>query len=351
MGTTIGKSEGNRQPRQRDGRSWLAKLLGESFRGGPPITSVEMIPERRKAIDLSSINTGLPELAEMRTDVLLRERDGHRLTAEIYVPKGDGPFPTVVFFHGGAWCVWKPADVRRIATRVAAAGHVVVNVDYGLAPEHRYPWAVEDAVYATRWAARNAPSFGGDGGPVALAGDSAGATLSCGVISFLDGVRGTSDLDEGDLAGEAVDISAALLLYGVYDFAARMHERDTTPGTNEIMFNLAYLGTVFTPRHRDPLVSPIYAPDLDRYPPVYLSCGTDDALLPQSLAMTRAFAEAGASTTLSVVPDVDHEFLMLDPTRPDVAAEWRRSLTWLASHTGARHVEDALEGMQPRAMA
>jgi acetyl esterase len=333
-----------RGPRIRDDRTWLAKLLGESFKGGPPITNVEMIPERRKAIDLSAINTDLPKLAHLQTDVLIREREGHRLTAEIYVPNGDGPFPVVVFFHGGAWCVWKPSDVRRTATRVAAAGHVVVNVDYGLAPEHKYPWAVEDAVYATRWASCHAERIGGDGGAIALAGDSAGATLSCGVISFLNGVRGFTDFDEGELADIMPEISAALLLYGVYDFPARMHERDTTPGTNEIMFNLAYLGTVFTRLHRDPLVSPIYAPDLDRYPPVYLSSGADDALLPQSLAMTRAFAEAGTHTTLSVVPDVDHEFLMLDPRLPVVAAEWERSLTWLASHTGARHVEEALAG-------
>jgi hypothetical protein len=46
--------------------------------------------------------------------------------------------------------------------------------------------------------------------------------------------------------------------YGVYDFRGRMHERDITPGTNDIMFNLAYFGTVFTRLHRDPLVSPIY---------------------------------------------------------------------------------------------
>jgi acetyl esterase len=341
MGTTMTPQS---TARARDGRTWLAKLLGESFKGGPPITNVEMIPERRKAIDLATINTNLPTLANLHTDVVLRERDGHRLTAEVYVPEGTGPFPVVVFFHGGAWCVWKPADVRRTATRIAAAGHVVVNVDYALAPEHKYPWAVEDAVYATRWASVHAGRFGGDGGRLALAGDSAGATLSCGVISFLHGVRGFTDFDEGDLGGMTPEISSALLLYGVYDFPARMHERDTTPGTNEIMFNLAYLGTVFTRLHRDPLVSPIYAPDLDRFPPVYLSSGADDALLPQSLAMTGAFAAAGTPTSLSVVPDVDHEFLMLDPRQPAVAAEWERSLTWLASHTGARYVEEALAG-------
>jgi acetyl esterase len=300
-----------------------------------------MIPERRKAIDLSSINTDLPELAAMHTDVVLRERDGLALTAEIYVPLGDGPFPAMLFMHGGAWCVWGPADVRRTATRLAAAGHVVVNLAYGLAPEHPYPWAVEDALYGARWTALNAGNYGADSGAISIGGDSAGATLACGVISYLSGLPG-AELDEGDLAGVEVDFSAALLLYGVYDFPARMHERDTTPGTNEVMFNLAYLGTLFTRRHRDPLVSPIYAPNLDRFPPVYLNSGAEDGLLPQSLAMTRVFADAGVSTTLSVVPDVDHEFLQLDPSTPVVAQEWHRVLAWLAERTGARYVAPAL---------
>jgi acetyl esterase len=300
-----------------------------------------MIPERRKAIDLSSINTDLPELASIHTGVVVRERGDVALSAEIYVPHGVGPFPAMMFMHGGAWCVWGPADVRRTATRLAAAGHVVVNLDYGLAPEHPYPWAVEDAVYGARWTATHAADYGADGGAISIGGDSAGATLACGAISYLAGLP-SAQLDEGDLAGIEVEFSAALLLYGVYDFPARMHERDTTPGTNEVMFNLAYLGTLFTSKHRDPLVSPIYAPNLDCFPPVYLNSGAEDGLLPQSLAMTRVFAESGVSTTLSVVADVDHEFLQLDPTMPVVAEEWRRVLTWLADRTGASHVSAAV---------
>lgn len=324
--------------------SWIAKLLGDAFKPGTPITDVESIPARREAIDLSSINVDLPELAEMHEDVLLWERDGRRLTAEIYVPKGEGPFPTVAFFHGGAWCVWSPADVRRTATRIAAAGHLVVSVDYGLAPECKFPIAVEDALYGARWAALNGPRYGGDGGPIALAGDSAGATLSCGVISYLDGLPGR-ELDEGDLAGQKVDFSAALLLYGVYDFGSKMLERDTTPGTTEIMFNLAYLGTQFLKHHSDPLVSPMLAPNLAAFPPVYLNAGAEDALLPQTLKMTQVFADAGVSTTLSVVAGVDHEFLQLDPKLPVVGAEWHRLLHWLAEHTGAKDVDAALDGL------
>src|SRR5579862_1860359 len=127
--------------------SWLKKLLGDAFQGGPPITSIEMIPARRAALRLDALNRELPDLSEIVEGVVLRERRDDALTAEILVPRGPGPFPTVVYMHGGAWCVWNARDVRRIAAQIATRGYLVVNVDYGLAPEHPYPCAVEDTIY------------------------------------------------------------------------------------------------------------------------------------------------------------------------------------------------------------
>ena len=248
------------------------------------------------------------------------------------MPPGPGPFPSVVYMHGGAWCVWNARDVRRIAAQIAARGYLVVNVDYGLAPEHPYPCAVEDTIYAVRWAAENVERWDGRRDRLVVGGDSCGATLACAAIAYLEGCE--ADIDEGDLGGVEVTFAAALLLYGVYDFRARLGLRDTTPGTMELMHNLAYLGTHFLSKHLDPLVSPFYAPNLDRFPPVYLTCGSDDALLPDSLYMTRRFAECAVPTTLSVVDGRDHEFLMLDPSLADVSAEWQRMLDWLDLHAG-----------------
>lgn len=315
--------------------SWLKKLLGDAFQGGPPITSVEMIPARRAALSLESLNQDLPELAQLVENVELRERRDGVLSAEVYVPKGPGPFPTMLYMHGGAWCVWSARDVRRIAAHIAARGYLVVNLDYGLAPEHPYPCAVEDAIYAARWATVNAERWGGDGSSVSIGGDSCGATLACAAIAYLAGHE--ADIDEGDLAGVSVSFGAALLLYGVYDFRARLGLRDTTPGTMEIMHNLAYLGTHFLSKHVDPLVSPWYAPNLDRFPPVYITCGAEDALLPDSLAMAGRFADADVSTTVSVVAGRDHEYLLLDPTLPDLAEEWDRMLGWLERHHAIAH--------------
>jgi acetyl esterase len=99
------------------------------------------------------------------------------------------------------------------------------------------------------------------------------------------------------------------------------------------MSNLAYLGSHFLSKHEDPMVSPIRAPNLDSFPPVYLNCGSEDALLPDTLEMTARFGEVGVSTTASIVDGVDHEFLLMDSELPHIAGEWQRMLGWLGEKT------------------
>lgn len=107
------------------------------------------------------------------------------LKARIYRPNGRGPFPTVTFFHGGGWVVGD-LDTHDNMCRGLCRGSqsVVVSVDYRLAPEHRFPAAVEDAVEAAKWVAANALELGGSD-VVALAGDSAGGNLAAVVAQEL----------------------------------------------------------------------------------------------------------------------------------------------------------------------
>jgi acetyl esterase len=321
-------------------KTWIELVLGRPPEQGPPIVSVEMIPERRKFFDLGELNrSDLPDLARFEERVLLRERGDTALTAEIYVPHGEGPFPVLLYMHGGAWCVWEASFFRRQGMRIAERGYVVVNLEHGLAPEHPFPWAVEDTVYAARWITRNIEEYGGDPERLAIGGDSSGGNLAGAAITFLQGYRGF-ELDEGDLAGVGVELRAALLLYGVFDFRRRMSEPNSSPGTTEIMANLAYLGPHYLAKHEIPLVSPALAPNLDRFPPTYLCCGAWDSVLPQSLHMAGALAKAGVPVTASVVPGADHEFLQLpEELQPGVNAEWDRIFGWLERELAGRRSE------------
>jgi acetyl esterase len=292
-----------------------------------------MIPARRAAITLDRLNVDLPELAAIHEDVELRERAGSVLTAEVLVPNGDGPFPVVLYMHGGAYCVWSARDIRRITTNIAAAGYVVVSPNYGLAPEHPFPCAVHDTIYAARWAVVNAKRYGGDASRIAIGGDSCGAALSGSTIAYLNGY--SADVDEGELAGVDVTFFAALFHCGSFNLRARMSERETTPGTTEIMTTLSYLGTRFLAKQIDPMASPYFAPNLATFPPCYLNCGADDAVLPQTFSMAQQLIDAGVDTTVSIISAFDHEFLLLHPTPSAVHAERQRMLAWLSEQAAS----------------
>ncbi|HMN82653.1 MAG TPA: alpha/beta hydrolase [Burkholderiaceae bacterium] len=101
------------------------------------------------------------------------------LPARLYVPDGNGPFPMIVYFHGGGWVI-ADKDVYDGGARGLAkeAQALVVSVDYRQAPEHKFPAAWDDALAAYRWAIDHAAEYGGDSLRIALAGESAGGNLA-----------------------------------------------------------------------------------------------------------------------------------------------------------------------------
>lgn len=105
--------------------------------------------------------------------------EGGDIAVRIYIPEGDGPFPVLVYFHGGGWvlsnCDTHDPLCRKLANRATC---IIVSVDYRLAPEHKFPAAVEDAYAATCWVAENAKTLNGDPARIAVGGDSAGGNLA-----------------------------------------------------------------------------------------------------------------------------------------------------------------------------
>jgi acetyl esterase len=105
---------------------------------------------------------------------------GGSLPVRIYTPKsGAGPWPVVVYYHGGGWVIANKEVYdggARALSKMANA--VVVSVDYRQGPEHKFPAAHDDAIATYRWALENAASIKGDPKRVALAGESAGGGLA-----------------------------------------------------------------------------------------------------------------------------------------------------------------------------
>ena len=148
-----------------------------------PLPEVPIAERRRFWDDARDLfNAGAPD-RPLERGVLLREKHGRRLTADIYPADGPGPHPVVLYLHGGSWIVWDPTAYHKLSCRFAEAGFLCINLDYALAPEHRFPAALDDCLYAARWAREHAADYGGDPDHLAVAGDSAGGNLAAAVIA------------------------------------------------------------------------------------------------------------------------------------------------------------------------
>lgn len=145
-------------------------------------------PQARSRPSVEARRQSLAKLMQFaRTDVPdVTTRDGvlpgraSELPYRLYTPAdADEPAPGFVFFHGGGLVAGGIATHDRIAAALAhATGCRLVSVDYRLAPEHRFPAAIDDAIAATEWVAREAASLGIDADRLVVGGDSAGATLA-----------------------------------------------------------------------------------------------------------------------------------------------------------------------------
>ena len=129
------------------------------------------------------------------------------LSADIYRPKGKGPFPAVLVVHGGGWEGRTPADMEGISERLASSGFVAVNIGYRFAPQYHFPAQLHDLQQAMHWIKRNAESYGIDDNRVSALGYSAGAHL----VSLLGLVAGTDnklDQPHGGAATKPVAVVA-----------------------------------------------------------------------------------------------------------------------------------------------
>ncbi|MFI5257535.1 MAG: alpha/beta hydrolase [Gemmatimonadales bacterium] len=156
--------------------------------GGKPIETLTAVEARRQPTPADAVQHLLVEQgmsAEPPPGVTLSHIEipgaaGSSMATNVYTPPGaGGPFPVVVYFHGGGWVI-ADKDVYDGGARALAtlANAVVVSPNYRVAPENKFPAAHDDAIAAYEWAIDHAASIGGDPARLALAGESAGGNLA-----------------------------------------------------------------------------------------------------------------------------------------------------------------------------
>jgi acetyl esterase/lipase len=228
------------------------------------------------------------------------------------------PQPAIVFFHGGGWVIGDldshDQPCRALANALPA---IVVAVDYRLAPEHRFPAAVDDAVAATRWVSQHAARLGIDPARLAVAGDSAGGNLAAAVC-----------LDARDHGGPP--IAAQVLIYPVTDmhFAHPSHQAHAA----QLPLTRAALQWFIDHYLRGPAdkddwrASPLRAGDLQRLPPALVMTAGLDPLCDEGEAYAAALKGAGVQAEHERFKGQIHGFLTMgrlvaDADRAIVRAE------------------------------
>ena len=119
----------------------------------------------------------LPAGVEFKADLVYASPNGHALHLDLFAPKGAGPFPAVVYVHGGGFSAGNKIAFWRQAAYMATKGFVGVSIEYRLSQEARYPAALNDCKAAVRWLRANAALYHVDPARIGAAGGSAGGHL------------------------------------------------------------------------------------------------------------------------------------------------------------------------------
>jgi acetyl esterase len=230
---------------------------------------------------------------------------GGQIPVRIYTPQGDGPFPILVFFHGGGFvlCDLDTHDnlCRSLTNRACC---VAVSVDYRLAPEHKFPAAVEDAYAATQWVAKNAHRINGDPTRIAVGGDSAGGNLAA-VVAMM-----ARDQDGPTLKYQ-------LLMYPVTDVSSS--NTDSYRNYADGYFLTKGDGEWFCDQYLNceedrlnPLASPLLAPDLSGLPPALVITAEFDVLRDGGESYAKRLKKAGISVKCTRYEGMIHGFMSMD---------------------------------------
>lgn len=281
-----------------------AVLDAMAAQGGKPIeecTPKEVRASRAQNAEAMAALAG-PEQPVTRVEDRTVPGPGGPIPVRVYWPTVGRTLPVLVYLHGGGWVFGNIGSVDRTCRALTnAVGCVVVNVDYRLAPEHKFPAAAEDAYAVISYVAAHPQEFSADLKRIAIAGDSAGgnlATVAC--------------LMARDRGGPKIIFQ--LMVYPVIDYDCNrpsITENDGYLLTRAVMKYFWNHYASSPEEARQPYASPINAENLGGLPPAMVITAECDPLRDQGEAYARRLQEAGVPVTVKRYAGAIHVFFQM----------------------------------------
>jgi acetyl esterase len=279
--------------------------------GLPPNHTVS--PEEARINAASRPRAAGPEVAKVEDRKI--SGSGPEIPVRIYTPAGPGPFPILVWYHGGGWVIGDLESADASARHLTVgAEYVTVSVDYRLAPDTKFPGPADDCYDAAMWAAQNAASINGDASRIAVGGDSAGGNLAA-AVALMARDRGNPSL-------------AFQLL--VYPVTARNFNTNSYQ-QNADGYLLSKAGMQWYWEHylqspadaANPYAAPLAASDLSNLPPALVITAEFDPLCDEGEAYAQRLQDAGTPTTCTRYDGMIHGFFgmpaVIDKSKQAVA--------------------------------
>ena len=317
------------QPLTIEGRTLDPRLqfLAHQARNGTKLHELPVTDARAAAADgLCMLDAPAMPGIDIKDIEIPAQMASPALKARIYRPRLPNRLtPVLVYFHMGGAVIGDLETCHHFCSLLTAeAGCVVVSVDYRLAPEHKFPAAVEDALSAFRWARENALGFGGNTARVAVGGDSAGGMLAAVVAQECRKMQERAPVLQ-------------LLIYPAVDWTATGGSMEAYanawPLSAEMMswFRDHYLRT--PDDAKDLRVSPGLSPDLKGLPPALIYTAGHDPLVDQGRDYAEALKQQNVPVLYRCFDSLSHGFTAMAGAVPaartallDIAADLQRTL-------------------------
>ena len=295
--------------------------------GGPPLNTLSAAQAREVMIALATMG-GDPEPVGRVED---REATGPNgaIPVRIYTPTGGGPFPVLVYFHGGGWVLGSIETHDTVCRSLAnAADCVVVSADYRLAPEHKFPAAADDCYAATHWVTANAASFNADPERIAVGGDSAGGNLAA-VVALMARDRGEPAL------------AYQLLIYPATDYLPDTPSyRENAEGYLLTRDDMVWFWNHYLRDEADgknPYASPLRAASLRGLPPALVITAEFDPLRDEGEMYAARLREAGVAADVIRYDGMIHGFVSMAAVLERGRDAVQRAAAELRSRFAGRH--------------